>query len=173
VNGLLSLDWLSPATAAGGFYKLGIVPLFDYYIVTKAQAAKNIVAHVVMYAPIGVMMWLRAKNGGGGSTAFGLAAFLSAIVEIGRFFRPGLVPDINAIPLAGAAAWATAAAMPVLWRMLAAVAVGRPALVSFHLSEGVVSTPILNWRDRADRRGTRRHDPVEDTRPAGGDVEHY
>jgi len=53
-----------------------------------------------------------------------IAALLSSAVEAGRFLRPGLVPDVNAVPLAGAAAWAAAWAMPIVWRMIAAVARG-------------------------------------------------
>ena len=36
--------------AYGDFYNLGLLPGFNYYIVSKAQAAKNIVGHVAMYA---------------------------------------------------------------------------------------------------------------------------
>jgi hypothetical protein len=134
VNGLLSHDWISPTEAAKDFYQLGLLPLFNYYIVTKPQAAKNIVGHVIMYAPIGIMVWLRAKHEGGRRVAFALGWFLSMAVEIGRFLRPGLVPDENAVPLAGMAAWAAAAAMPSLWRMVGAVAIGHA--VKLPLSPG-------------------------------------
>ena len=53
-NRLLSLHWLSLAGAIDQAYPLGLLPLFDYYIVTKAEAAKNIVGHAVMYMPVGV-----------------------------------------------------------------------------------------------------------------------
>jgi VanZ family protein len=166
VNGLLSFHWTTPGDAARDFYNLGLLPLFNYYIVTKAQAAKNIVGHAVMYAPIGIMIWLRATNGEGGKTAFTLAALLSAIVETGRFLRPGLVPDINAVPLAGIAAWGAAALMPLLWQMLSAVAIGRSLPLA-------ASAPAVNWRDRDTARRTRRRAPVEDRPEASGDIEHY
>jgi VanZ family protein len=167
VNGLLSLDWIAPSTAATDFYDLGLLPLFNYYIVTKAQAAKNIVGHVVMYAPIGVMIWLRARDDGGRAKAFILAAILSAIVETGRFLRPGLVPDINAIPLAGVAAWAAVAFMPVLWRLLGPVAIGRSLAFALQLSPD--AGPGVSWRDRDLARRTRRRNRTK----AIGDVEDY
>jgi hypothetical protein len=168
VNGLLSFDWTTPSAASSDFYDLGLLPLFNYYIVTKAQAAKNIVAHAAMYAPIGVMIWLRATKGGGG-TAFILAALLSSIVEAGRFLRPGLVPDINAVPLAGIAAWAAAKLMPGLWRMLAAVAIGRTAAVPVPLPHSAVTAAPVSWRDRETVRRTHPRDVGEAT----GDIEHY
>ena len=168
VNGLLSFDWLTPNAAAHDFYDLLLYPLFDYYIVSKAQAAKNIAAHIVMYAPIGIMIWLRATQGGGKATAFILAALLSSIVEFVRFLRPGLFPDVNAIPLAGASAWAALLLMPVVWQMLSGVAIGTIAL-PLQLMEGAVTGPVLDWRERETERRTRRRDRSNTI----GDVEEY
>jgi hypothetical protein len=180
VNGLLSLDWIAPSTAARDFYQLGLLPLFNYYIVTKAQAAKNIVGHAAMYAPIGGMLWLRAKDGGGRGAAFILAAVLSAVVETGRFLRPGLVPDINAVPLAGIAAWGTAALMPALWRMFSTVTMGRTAAMSSQLSPRATTAAVVSWRDRDLARRARRRDRNERQEadqgvvgPEPGDIEHY
>ncbi len=165
VNGLISTDWIGPDAAAADFYRLGLYPLFNYYIVTKAQAAKNIAAHAVMYAPIGVFIWLRARDGGGKGAAFFLAALLSAIVEGGRFLRPGLVPDINAIPLAGAAAWAALAAMPAIWNI--ASAISRDGGASPEPLQG--GDGGADWRDRDKIRRTRRREAAEAT----GEVEEY
>jgi len=165
VNGLLSFDWITPHAAAEDFYSLGLWPLFNYYIVTKAQAAKNIVGHIVMYAPIGIMIWLRAKDGGG-KAALILAALLSAIVETGRFLRPGLVPDINAVPLGGIAAWAAATAMPPVWRMAEAVATGLA--MPLPPSQGMTRPGAADWRDRTNGR---RVPPVQSE--TIGDVEEY
>jgi hypothetical protein len=120
-----------------------------------------------MYLPIGVMIWLRATNGDGRAKAFFLAAILSAIVETGRFLRPGLVPDINAVPLAGMAAWAAVALMPVLWRLLGAVTIARA--VAFPRSLDTAGDAGPNWRDHDLARRTRRHDRTK----AIGDVEDY
>jgi hypothetical protein len=169
VNGLLSLEWITPARAADDFYIYGLIPLYDYYIVTKPQAAKNIIGHAILYAPIGVMLWLRAKHDGGKASAFVLAALLSAMVETGRFLRPGLVPDINAIPVAGVGAWAAFALMPMLWRMLSAVAIGGLAPVPSQPAEGPITTPAMGWRERDVHRRSRRRDRGK----VIGDVEDY
>ena len=166
VNGLLSLDWTTPAEAANAFYIYGLIPLFNYYIVTKPQAAKNIIAHATMYAPIGIMIWLCAKHEGGRVTAFVFAALLSAIVEAGRFLRPGLVPDINAVPLAGVAAWAAVAAMPSVWRMLGAVAIGFAAPLP--LPPDKPGPGNADWRDRPNSPRVR---PIQSE--TIGDVEEY
>jgi len=167
VNGLLSVNWITPETAATDFYDLGLYPLFNYYIVTKAQAAKNVAAHVVMYAPIGVMIWLWADQRGR-TAAFILAAALSTTVEAGRFLRPGLVPDINAIPLAGVAAWSALVVMPMVWRMLSGIAVGTIGL-PIPLAGGTAAATAIDWREREIDRRTRRRDPNKII----GDIEDY
>ena len=137
VNGLLSTHWRGPAEAAQTIYPLGLVPLFDYYIVTKAEAAKNIVAHAVMYAPIGLFVWLR---GGRPSLALVGGLLLAFAVEAGRYLRPGLEGDINAVAVAGLAALLTARLMPGIWWMLEGVALPR----SSRLPDAMPS-----WRERA------------------------
>lgn len=117
-NQLLSLHWQSPAQAAQHLYPLGLIPLFDYYIVPKAEAAKNIVAHVIMYLPVGIALWLRRPWGRNGATAAALAGALSLCVEAARYLRPGLEGDVNAIAVGAAGAWLAAAVMPSVWAML-------------------------------------------------------
>jgi hypothetical protein len=171
VNGLLSLDWNTVQGAVGELSRLGLLPGYNYYIVSKAQAAKNIVGHMAMYAPIGIMVWLRLARGGGTITALLLGGVLSAIVETGRFLRPGLAPDINAIPLAAVSAWAAAALMPAFWRMLSAVPPGRSVTPPLRLALG---EPAPAWWDRDTNRRARRRDrnKVQDT-TNGADIEHY
>jgi VanZ family protein len=122
VNGLLSRQWLTPSEALRSAYALGWLPLFDYYIVSKAAAAKNIVAHALMYAPIGVFAWL---NGARPAVALGTASLLALLVELARYMRPGLEGDVNAVAVAGAAAFLTARAMPAVWRIVTSVVKGR------------------------------------------------
>jgi hypothetical protein len=113
------------------------LPLFDYYIVSKAAAAKNVVAHAAMYLPIGVFVWLRGyRSGVAGLTAM----LLAAAVELGRYLRPGLQGDINAVALAALSALFTARLMPGVWRLLEGVTL--PALV-----QPTVQVP--SWRERA------------------------
>ena len=115
-------------------YPLGLLPLFDYYIVTKADAAKNIVAHALMYIPIGVAVWLRAPRRGAMAVAFILGASLSAAIEVARYLRPGLEGDINAIAVGGLAAMLTVPAMDLAWSLLGELA-RRSAAARQHEAE--------------------------------------
>jgi hypothetical protein len=118
VNRLWSMDWLPARLAAEQVYSLGLLPLFDYYIVSKAEAAQNIVGHAVMYLPIGVGLWFLDPGPRIGLRAFVLAALLSCGVELGRYLRPGLEGDINAIVVAGLSAMLATWLMPMAWSML-------------------------------------------------------
>lgn len=117
VNRLLSTHWLSASEAIAQFYPPSFLPLFDYYIVTKAEAAKNIVGHAALYLPVGVLLWLRYGDRSP-MRAFILAAALSFVVELARSFRPGLEGDMNAIVVGGVASACAAALMPTLWSMV-------------------------------------------------------
>jgi glycopeptide antibiotics resistance protein len=117
-NQLLSLHWQSPTEAIEHLYPLGLIPLFDYYIVPKAEAAKNIVAHVIMYMPVGIALWLRRPWARNGTAAAALAGVLSLGIETARYLRPGLEGDINAIAVGASAAWLAATLMPSVWAML-------------------------------------------------------
>ena len=119
VNGLLSLDWQTPTEAVQSINPQGLLPLFNYYIVSKAAMAKNLVSHMVMYAPIGLFFWL---NGARATLASACALWLALMVEAGRYLRPGLEGDVNAVAVAGVAAFLTARAMPLLWDMLKGLA---------------------------------------------------
>lgn len=167
VNGLISRHWIEPAEALAAIGPRTWIPLYNYYIVSKAQAALNIAAHAVMYVPAGVMIWLRIERGSGAVRAFLLAALLSLLIETGRFLRPGLVPDINAVPLAGIAACAAALMMPWIWRLLGTVAIGGGAMRLGFGPDARAAVP--GWRDRAATRRRRRRTigkPI-------GDVEDY
>ncbi len=155
VNGLLSTHWLSASQAMSMGYPLGLLPLFDYYIVTKGEAAKNIVGHAVMYAPVGVLLWLRGR----GAAAGWVAALLSLGVETGRYFRPGLEGDVNAVAVAALSAWLVARMMPAVWWMLEGVAPPR-----------LPTQPgVIGWRDRAAAAQVRQRQRLE----AAGDIEEF
>jgi glycopeptide antibiotics resistance protein len=135
VNGLLSTHWQSVSDAVARANPLGLLPLYDYYIVTKAEAAKNIVGHVVLYMPVGVLLWLRY----GDNTplrAFTIAASLAFAVEAARYFRPGLEGDANAVAVAGFASVLAVRLMPAVWSMTRAL--GRQAAVP----------PVRHWATR-------------------------
>ncbi len=116
-NRLLSTHWLSFQQAVKQAYPLGFLPLFDYYIVTKAAAAKNIIGHAALYMPIGILLWLRYGEQSA-KRVFMSAAVVSLVAETARYFRPGLEGDINAVLVAGVAATLAARSMPAVWSMI-------------------------------------------------------
>jgi glycopeptide antibiotics resistance protein len=150
VNRLWSLDWRPAREVFTHADRLGLMPLFDYYIVTKAEAAKNIVAHVAMYLPVGVGLWFLDSGPRTARRAFVLAAALSFVVEVARYLRPGLEGDINAVVVAGLSAWAAAWLMPLVWSMLTA------------LARQSGSSPVRVW----DRRGASGGESL-------GEIEHF
>jgi hypothetical protein len=147
VNRLWSFDWLSPHDVISQINLKCLLPLFDYYIVTKAQAAKNIVGHAAMYLPIGVAMWFRYGDKAGGR-ALVVAAALAVAMEVGRYLRPGLEGDVNAVVVAGGAAMLAVWVMPVVWSML------------MTLARQSAPGPVRVW----DKRGVAG---------GSGEVEHY
>ena len=160
LNGLVSTSWAMPDLTFRGYSWL---PLYNYYVASRAEAAKSILFHIAMYAPIGALVAVHIRRVRAPLLAGLIATLLATLMEGGRFLRPGLTTDINNIPLAAIAAWAAAVATPVLWRMLASVYIGRTAPRS---AEDVA---VKGWRERAADRKTRRRGrsaPI-------GEVEHY
>ena len=159
VNGLFSTHWRTPAEVTQSIYRLGLLPLFDYYIVTKAEAAKNIVAHAIMYAPLGLFAWLRGHRP---FRALICALLLASLIESGRYFRPGLEGDINAVAVAGLSALLAAQLMPAIWRMLEGVA--RP-------KASLLPETVPGWRERA--AAARLRSAARIGGPGADDIEHF
>jgi VanZ family protein len=159
VNRLLSLHWLTPHDAIANANQLGMLPLYDYYIVSKAAAASNIVGHALLYLPIGAALWLR-DGGERGGRAFVLAALLSFGIEAGRYFRPGLEGDINAVAVAGLSAMLAMRSMPALWSMLTTLT-----------RQSASSQSGSNTKRHWDKRGSAasREGPVV----SAGEIEEY
>lgn len=119
VNGLLAVHWRTIGEAIAALDYRGLLPLWHYYIVSKTQAMASLVAHVMMFAPIGVMVSLRSGvRPNRAWLAAAIAFIFSLATELGRWMRPGLEPDFNDAVIAGASAWLAVRAMPGLWHML-------------------------------------------------------
>ena len=156
VNRVISTEWRSWPQAMAETNPLGWLPLYDYYIVTKADAAKNMVAHAVMYVPVGVAVWLRVPRRSAMGVAFILGALLSAAIEVARYLRPGLEGDINAVAVGGVAAMLTVPAMDLVWSLLVEL-VRRSGVARQHDLE---------------RRPAARAEPSQAINPVG-EVEQY
>jgi VanZ family protein len=149
-NGLLTRAWVPPGQALAGLDLRGLLPLWHDYIVSKAHALQSDVVHVAMYAPIGVLIWLR--RGGAPRTALlagTIAGLLSLAIELGRGLKPGLQPDFNEVLIGAIAAGVTNRVMPVLWPIFLSVPVlmspdARPAMQAA-TSIVVAERPTAAW----------------------------
>ena len=119
VNNLLSLHWRSIPQALDALNPRGLIPFWNWYIVSKAHAVESQAVHAIMFMPIGIMLSLRrtAKRSNAGLAAM-LALVFALLVETGRWFRPDLAPDFYEAATAALAAWLTVKLMPSVWRVL-------------------------------------------------------
>ncbi len=122
-NGLLAPGWVGWNEAVAQADPRVFLPLFVFYIVPKGTAMFSVAAHVVMYAPVGAMVWIWAGSRARARwLAAILAAVLSAAVEFGRLLHPGRTPDFNEIVVAGFAAWLVVRLLGLPWLARAGIA---------------------------------------------------
>jgi len=118
VAGILSSQWWTLDEAANALEPRQFLPFWNFYIVSKAHAAQSLVVTAMIYAPIGLMVWLRRGFWSSGTKfSASLAFFLSLAMELARMMKPGLRPDFSDPVIAAFAAGAAFKAMPFLWRM--------------------------------------------------------
>jgi hypothetical protein len=91
------------------------------YLGAKTQAVRSLIAHALIFAPVGVYIRLalgrRRRHAVGAAL---LAAAFAFAIELARAFRPGLQADLITIPMIAAASAAAALlASAWLWRVLA------------------------------------------------------
>jgi hypothetical protein len=151
LNDLASAAWRSPAAAFADLNVAGVLPFVGHYLVSKAQAAVSVVSRIVMYAPVGLIVWSFAGR------RIGLAALaagaLAALVELGRFLKPGLTPDPSNVIIAAAAAAAAAAWFPRTLEWLREERWGKGALRAAMAAAPMPEPPLeerkagsLPWR---------------------------
>lgn len=118
-NDLVRFNWRTPEEALLALDWRGLWPFWHAYIVSKTQAFSSLVGHLLMYMPIGIFVWLRRGTRADSAVlAVSTAVALSALVEIGRWFSPGLQPDITNILIAGLAARCAIPAAEMFWHTL-------------------------------------------------------
>ena len=116
VNGLLSRHWRTLQEALVSLDPRSLLPFWNWYIVSKAQAVESQAVHAIMFLPIGIMLSLK-----GGATqrdvwiAASLAFLFALLVEVGRWFRPGLAPDFYEAVTAALAAGLCVKLMQAIW----------------------------------------------------------
>jgi O-antigen ligase len=140
-NEVAAATWRTSAQAWQALDTRGLLPFWHDYIVSKSHALQSVIAHAVMYAPIGIMIWLRrGGRPGGQALAAVIAAPLAFAIEVARWFRPELQPDFSNVLIAGTAA---AVAVPLsawIWGVLE----GAFAPVGASRSASLQAAPISN-----------------------------
>ncbi|HET6235248.1 MAG TPA: VanZ family protein [Acetobacteraceae bacterium] len=138
-NGLLTRSWVRPEQALAGLNLRGLLPLWYDYISSKSHALQSTAVHAAMYAPLGVMVWLR--RGGTSRTALAaatLGGLLALMIELGRGLKPGLQPDVTIVLIGAIAAAAANRVMQMLWPTMLAL----PTLVSSTLVSPTLASPM-------------------------------
>jgi VanZ family protein len=121
-NGLLTPHFRDFAHALAEVDPRLFMPLYAFYIVSKAQAAMSVAVHAAMYVPVGVIIWMRNRNRRHDATlAAMIAAVLALAIETARWLKPGMTPDFNEVFVAAFAAGLAVKGLDVLWRPLARV----------------------------------------------------
>lgn len=188
VNGLLSPHWRAPEEAWAAIGPRSLLPFYNYYIVGKAEAARNVLAHAIMYAPIGLLTWACRRPA---SLAVSLAAILALLVEGARYLRPGLQGELNTVLVGAGAAWLVARGMPIAWNLLRdmgspatspVIVPPQPRPVAVISAAARPAGPVPGWRERAAGFGATpapssasRHVRPMGHRPPAGDsdgIEH-
>jgi len=134
-GGLLTDRWLNIDEALRNLEPDRLLPLWSLYMATKAEAARSVVMTLVMFAPVGAMIWLRRGfwSRGAGLSAF-VAFFLSLAIESTRLIKPGLTPDFTEPYIAAAAAAIAFRAMPGLWKLFEDEAIRSARLDSYAIA---------------------------------------
>lgn len=118
ISELFSSEWIGFDQAMNILEPRQLLPFWNFYIVSKAQATASVVAHLAIFAPIGVMVWLRRGFWGQGAVFSAFLAFpFSMLMEIGRWLKPDFRPDFSDPVIAAIGAAVAFKAMPYLWRM--------------------------------------------------------
>jgi VanZ family protein len=154
VNDLMSPHWRSVPEALAALDEFGLLPFYHHYIVSKAHAAASVAAHLLTFAPIGVMLALRRSSRRREVwLAAMIAALFSLAIEFGRWFKPGLQPDFSNAIIAAVAAGLAVKLTPVFWRMLD----GEPIAETTRLAPGRAGFHTLATWQPADPQSPEEH----------------
>jgi len=106
--------WLSPGEVLGRLPELQWLPFYYHYYTSEPVAMASLLAHLAMYAPVGIALWARAasrrRNDAGRRQAWLAAvwaAFLALPIELGKLLVATQHPDLTNV-LVGAAGAALA-----------------------------------------------------------------
>jgi len=83
-----------------------LMPFYYHYFVPETHAMLSALAHLALYAPVGVAAWLwRGRSTHGAGVGVLVALALAVVVEASKAFLPGKHPDFTNALIGGASAW--------------------------------------------------------------------
>lgn len=83
-----------------------LLPFYYHYYVPEAHAMMSALAHLALYAPVGVAAWLwRGQSANGARPGVLVAITLAVVAEASKAFLPGKHPDFTNALIAGTSAW--------------------------------------------------------------------
>ncbi|MDP2809096.1 MAG: VanZ family protein [Rhodocyclaceae bacterium] len=102
VNGWFDHAWQGLNAARLALTETRFLPFYYHYFTTEQAALVSLVSVALMYAPIGVLAWLRCWS----PAAAAWAAMLAALgIESGKLFLSGTHADPTNVLIAATAAW--------------------------------------------------------------------
>ncbi|TVR57198.1 MAG: VanZ family protein [Candidatus Competibacteraceae bacterium] len=142
------------------FQSLRLLPFYYHYFVPEAVAIRSVLLNLMLYAPLGGLLWLWCgddRGSGARPVAVALLGALAAlVVEAGKLFVDGLRPDPTSVWLGATAAWLGWWLCTWVWRQHRLTPIRRSDVVGN-------PQPPLGKRVQALTPGTRG----EDRRVAG------
>lgn len=157
-NGWFSGHWDGLGFAGAQLTELHFTPFYYHYFTSEAKALVSVVMVVMMYAPIGLVVWLMR---GSPRQALFSAVLLASGIEVGKLFLQGMHPDPTNVLLGGLSGWGAFCSTRALSAMSALFSVKevgerhmqKSTKMPPHSSQFGVTTPFAG---RSNRQGKLR-----------------
>lgn len=111
VNGWFDRSWHGLLRAGGSLTETRFLPFYYHYYTTEQAALISLAAVALMYAPVGVLAWLRHRSP---TLAFWVAAVTATTIESSKLFLQGLHPDPTNVLIGAIAAWSVTRLLQLL-----------------------------------------------------------
>lgn len=147
------------ARAARVLAETRLLPFHYHYLVRESVAIASIAQHALLYAPVGIAVWLWSAGRQGrrprAGHAAAIAALLAALIETAKLLVPGRHPDYTDVLIAASAAAAFWVGAEWVWyRLRQATGTVEPMASPAMITAASRSIPIAAGRTAAARIST-------------------